>query len=129
MLSNVMKPPCGKDAKASRLNAKQNPGATCTLPKDPHFLPMKNKAERTRFLFWCVALELSLGRFLDASVKDFSDFLGSVGAFGHHFWGHFGVIFGSWGALGRQRAPRSNSSGETDPMAQHSGHPFGDQNP
>ena len=56
-----------------------------------------------------VALELSFRMFLNASVKDFSYFLGSVGAFGDHFWGQFGVIFGPWGALGRQRAPRSNS--------------------
>ena len=55
-----------------------------------------------------MALELSLGRFLDASVKDFSYFLGSVGAFGYRFWGNFGVIFGSWGALGRQRAPETH---------------------
>ena len=56
-----------------------------------------------------MALELSFRMFLNASVKDFSYFLGSVDAFGDHFWGHFGVIFRSWGALGRQRAPRSNS--------------------
>ena len=46
---------------------------------------------------------------MNASVKEFRYFLGSVGAFEDHFWSHFGVICGPWGALARQRAPRSNS--------------------
>ena len=58
------------------------------MPKDPHFLQMKNKAERSRFFLLSVALELSFRMFLNASVKDFSYFLGSVGGFG----GDFGVI-------------------------------------
>ena len=54
------------------------------MPKDPQFLQMENKAERSRF-FFCVALELSFRMFLNASMKDFSYFLGSVGTFGDHF--------------------------------------------
>ena len=55
------------------------------MPKDPQVLQMKNKAERSRFCFLSVALELSFRMFLNASVKDFNYFLGSVGAFGGHF--------------------------------------------
>ena len=64
MLSNVMKSRyLGKNAKASRLNAKEKPGGTGTVPKDPHFLSMKNKEKRSHFSLFCLALELSLGCF------------------------------------------------------------------
>ena len=79
------------------------------MPKDPHFFANEKQGGTPAIFFLSVALELSFRMFLNASVKDFSYFLGSVGAFGDHFWGHFRVIFTPWGALGRQRAPRSNS--------------------
>ena len=63
--------------------------------------------------------------FLNASVKDFSYFLGSVGAFGDDFWCNFR-------ALGRPGAPKGTKiefSAETNPMVELSGYPFGDQNP
>ena len=63
--------------------------------------------------------------FLNASVKDFSYFLGSVGAFGDHFGGNFGVIF----EPGAPKGTKIEFSAETNPMEQLSGYPFGDQNP
>ena len=86
---------------------RRSPEASVLCLRILTFLQMKNKAERPR-CFLCGSRAV-FEMFFNASVEDFSYFLGSVGAFGDHFWGNFGVIFGPWGALVRQRAPRSNS--------------------
>ena len=59
-----------------------------TLPSK--ILPqiVEKQGRTLAILFLSVALELSFRMFLNASVKDFSYFLGSVGGFG----GDFGVI-------------------------------------
>ena len=58
------------------------------MPKDPHFFANEKQGGTPAIFFFSVALELSFRMFLNASVKDFSYFLGSVGGFG----GDFGVI-------------------------------------
>ena len=55
------------------------------MPKDPHFFANEKQGGTPAIFFLSVALELSFRMFLNASVKDFSYFLGSVGTFGDHF--------------------------------------------